>query len=464
MMNRRQFLAAAGAAPLAAQPQGKPNVIFILADDLGWGDLGCYGNRFIPTPNLDRLAKQGTLFTQFYVANPVCSPSRTAFLSGHYPARHKIHGHLATAELNARRGMPNWLDPSAPMLPRMMKSAGYTTAHYGKWHLGSGPGAPLPSAYGFDEFRTINGNGATWEEDEHFRARSTAVFVAEALRFIEKNKARPFYVNLWTLLPHAPLHPTDDDLVPFRKFDPPALTKHTAARTVYYASVAALDKGVGQLLDGLERLGLAGNTIVLFSSDNGPEEIFIANAGHSGVGSPGPFRGRKRSLYEDGVRLPFVVRWPGHVPAGRVDGSMIGAVDFLPSVAKLCGVPVPADANGDGEDRSDVLLGASKPKTRPLYWQWRFNIAGHVNNVSPILSMRDGDWKLMMNPDRSRVELYNIPRDPMEVRNVAPENPQIVERMARKLLAWQEELPPGPVEPAAGKNDYPWPKETPGKR
>ncbi|MBI3207724.1 MAG: sulfatase-like hydrolase/transferase [Candidatus Solibacter usitatus] len=462
-MNRRSFLAAAMAAHVAAQTARRPNILFVLADDLGWGDLACYGNRFIPTPSLDKLAAQGSLFTQFYVANPVCSPSRTAFLSGHFPARHRIHGHFAAAELNANRGMPNWLDTSTPMLPRMLQQAGYRTAHYGKWHLGSGPGAPVPSAYGFDEFRSINGNGPTWEQDEYFRARSTGVFVDEALRFIAKDKSKPFYAQIWSLLPHAPLNPTDDDMMPFQKFNPVEAKRHTSARTIFYASVAALDRDLGKLFDGLERLGVADNTIVLFSSDNGPEEIFVNNAGHSGVGSPGPFRGRKRSLYEGGVRLPFIVRWPGKVPAGRVDASVIGSVDMLPTILKLTGVPVPANAKSDGEDRSAVLLGASLPRTKPLFWEWRFNIAGHVNNVSPMLSMRDGDWKLMMNPDKSRVELYSIVKDPMEVRNVAPENPQVVEKMMPRLEAWSKELPPGPRDPAAGKNDYPWPRPTKGK-
>lgn len=162
MLTRRHFLGTAAAA-LQGQTNRPPNIVFVLADDLGWGDLGCYGNQFIPTPNLDRLAKQGSLFTSFYVANPVCSPSRTAFLSGHFPARHRIHGHLAAREQNTRRGMPHWLDPNVPMVPRMLKEAGYATAHYGKWHLGSGEGAPAPSAYGFDEARTINGPDPTWE-------------------------------------------------------------------------------------------------------------------------------------------------------------------------------------------------------------------------------------------------------------------------------------------------------------
>jgi N-acetylgalactosamine-6-sulfatase len=173
------------------------------------------------------------------------------------------------------------------------------------------------------------------------------------------------------------------------------------------------------------------------------------------VGSPGPFRGRKRSLYEGGVRVPGIVRWPGRAPARVDSASVIGSVDFLPSMAKLAGVEAPA---GDGEDRSGVLLGKPAARRKPLYWEWRFNIAGHVSNISPMLSMRDGDWKLMMNPDRSRVELYDIPRDPMEMQNRAGDKADVVARMSEKLLAWQKTLPAGPVDPGAGNNQYPWPK------
>jgi len=453
-MRRRDFLGAA-AAPLLGQSKQPPNILFFLCDDLGWGDLGCYGNRFLPTPNVDRFAKQGTQFTQFYVANPVCSPSRTAFLSGHFPARHRIHGHLATADLNERRGMPHWLDPSAPMLPRLLKNAGYSTAHFGKWHLGSGNGAPEPSAYGFDDYRTVNGNGAVFDDrDETFRHRSTELFVDETIRFLGANRGRPCFVNLWTLLPHALLVPTEEDMQPFERYGP-ATKKFKGARSIYYASVAAIDRAFGRLMARLDEMGMAENTIVLFSSDNGPEEIFISNAGHSGVGSPGPFRGRKRSLYEGGVRVPGIVRWPGHVPARVDSASVLGSVDYLPSMAKLAGITAP---EGDGEDRSAVLLGKPAPRRKPLYWEWRFNIAGHVSNISPILSMRDGDWKLLMNPDRGRLELYDIPRDPMEMQNRAAEKPDVVARMSQKVLAWRKTLPPGPVEPSAGKNDYPWPK------
>lgn len=439
-----------------------PNIVFILADDLGWGDLGCYGNP-IPTPNLDRLARQGALFTQFYVNGSVCSPSRTAFLTGRFPARHGIHGHLATRELNGSRGMPNWLDPKVPTLAASLKAAGYRTAHVGKWHLGSGPGAPSPTEYGFDFVKATTSGEDTWSEandDPYFRAKSTGLFVDEALSFIEANKTRHFYLQLWTLLPHATLNPLPEQLRPFENLGPgKGAGPHKGARAIYQASVADLDTQLGRLLEGLSRHGLENDTLVLFSSDNGPEDIFVRNAGHSGVGNAGPFRGRKRSLYEGGVRVPFLVRWPGRVTAGRVDEtSVVSAVDFLPTLVELGGARLPENVSGDGEDVSDILLVASRPRTTPLIWEWRFNVAGHPLHHSPILAVRDGDWKLLFNPDKSRVELYDIPRDPMELDVKAGEHPEIVERCATRALAWQKTLPAGPVDASAGKRHFGWPK------
>ncbi|MCR4414607.1 MAG: sulfatase-like hydrolase/transferase, partial [Thermoguttaceae bacterium] len=196
-----------------------PNVVLILADDLGWGDLSCYGNERLRTPNLDRLARQGTLFTQFYVNGSVCSPSRCAIMTGQYPARHRIHGHYAEHAQNAARGMSNWLDPRTPNLASLLKTAGYATAHVGKWHLGAGPGAPEPTAYGFDVARAmVCANPAWTEPPETFWAKSTTVFVDEAIRFIRQNKDRPFYLNVWTLVPHAPLNPTDEQMKPYERF------------------------------------------------------------------------------------------------------------------------------------------------------------------------------------------------------------------------------------------------------
>jgi N-acetylgalactosamine-6-sulfatase len=450
---------------MALQGRRPPNVVFILADDLGWGDLACYGNPVIRTPNLDRLGAQGALFTQFYVSNPVCSPSRTGFMTGHFPARHRVHGHFADAQINARRGMPNWLDPGVVTLPRLLKNAGYATGHFGKWHLGSGPGAPNPDAYGIDDQRTFVSNGPGFPDqgpDRH--ARLTERIVDEAVRFIGQHQQHPFYLNVWTSLVHAILDPTDEQLKAYERFRPNDV-RDRGATAIYYASVTELDKQVGRVMKKLDEAGIADNTIVVFSSDNGPEDIHIANASHSAAGSPGPFRGRKRSLYEGGVRLPFIVRWPGHVAAGRTDTtSVLTAVDFLPTICKLADVAVPPNWKLDGEDTSDILLRQSRPRTKPIYWEWRFNIAGYKVNRSPMIAVREGNWKLLLNPDRSRVELYDIPRDPSETTNLAERERGVVQRMSEMALAWQKTLPEGPRDPGAGHDDWRWPQASAGTK
>ena len=448
-------------ATAPAADAGKPNVVFILADDLGWGDLGCYGHSQIKTPNLDRLAKEGTLFTQFYVNGSVCSPSRCAFFTSQYPARQGIHGHYATKQMNESRGMSQFLDPKVPNVARILKSSGYATAHVGKWHLGWADtrlDAPAIGDYGFDFVGTPEKSGADGP-DLLFRARSTEIFVDETLDFIRKHKERPFYVQMWTLVPHATLNPTEEQMKPYAhlRAGGPKFPFASAAQ-VFYASVTDLDTQVGRLMDGLKEMGLEEKTLIIFSSDNGPEDIHIRNAGHSGVGSAGPFRGRKRSLYEGGVRVPFIVRWPGKVPAGRIENNAIVAgVDFLPTVCNLTGAKLPDDIKPDGEDVSDILKGASRARTNPLHWEWRFNIAGEPFHRSPVLSVRDGKWKLLLNPDKSRVELYDIPADPTELNNVAEHHADIVERLSKAAIEWQATLPKGPSDPSAGKMSYPWP-------
>jgi N-acetylgalactosamine-6-sulfatase len=466
MQTRRTFLGSAGiTAALRAQPAApRPNVIFILADDMGWGDLSCYGNPRAKTPHIDRLAAQGTLFTQFYVNGSVCSPTRSAFLTGMYPARNRMHGHLATVELNQRRAMPNFLDPEVSNLPASLKAAGYRTGHYGKWHLGNGPGAPLPGAYGFDDHKSVNSNDSRFSDlSPGFRARSSAWIVDNALEFVRQTpRDQPFYAQLWMLLPHAPLSPTAEQLAPFQSLQPGPDVPWPGAEQIYNASLRDLDTQIGRLLGELEKEGRAKDTLIVFSSDNGPEDIHIGNASHSAFGSPGPFRGRKRSLYEGGVRVPGIFRWPGRIPAGRVDDrAIVSGIDLFPTVAKLAGISqLPAKASVDGEDVSDILLGRTRPRRGPLHWEWRFNVAGYAVNRSPILSMRDGDWKLLMNPDRSRVELYKIPADPMEQTNLAGAQPEVVNRMSERMLSWQRTLPPGPMDPNAGRNNWNWPKAT----
>jgi arylsulfatase A-like enzyme len=475
MLLLAMLVAPCSAAPTAAR---RPNVIFLLTDDQGWGDAAAWGHPYYKTPNLDRLTREGLRVSQFYVANPVCSPSRTAFMTGRYPARFRVHGHFATHELNEARAMPDWLDPQVPTLTRLLQQAGYITGHFGKWHLGNGPGAPEPGDYGIDRYVTLVSNGPQLlapgaPPEPHWWGKSTGIIMDHAIAFLRAHKDRPFYLNIWTLVPHATLDPTPEQLAVYDALEPradhPAFGRWTqdyyrAARDlrsqmrVFAASITDLDTQVGRLLDALRELGLEENTLLVFSSDNGPEDYHIANAANAGVGSPGPHRGRKRSIYEGGVRQPFVVRWPGHVQPGVFDTtSVLAAVDFLPTICAITGVKPPADLARDGEDVSDILLGGpSRPRKGPLFWEWRSSVAGDPDFAPPPIAVRDGPWKLLTNRDRTRVELYDIPGDPAETTNVAAAHPEIVARLAKLALDWKATLPPGeerpvPSRPATGK-------------
>ena len=495
-MGRRPFLRLAGLGAAAllwprraagAEPKRRPNFIFILTDDQGWADAHFNGHPYLKTPALDRLAREGTWLKQFYVANPVCSPSRTAFMTSHYPARHLVHGHFAATALNQARYMPDWLDPAVPTVPRLLKEAGYATAHFGKWHLGSGPGAPPPEAYGIEVSRTVNSSGPQLGDgkgegpggDPYFRAKSTALIVDETIRFITANKDKPFYVNVWTLLPHAPLKPTPEQLKVYENLTPSPsdpgfgdwMQKYLAAARdlksqmqVFCASVTNLDEEIGRLLKAVDDLGLAESTVIVFSADNGPEDYHIGNAANAGVGSAGPLRARKRSLYEGGVRTPCLVRWPGRVAAGRVDEeSVLAAVDFLPTVCRLASVPVDAGTiKPDGEDTSDILLGKPRPRRTPILWEWLFEVAGDPAYFAPRLAIREGPWKLLTNADRKRTELYDIPKDPAEQTNVAGQHPDVAERLAAKALAWQQTLPESLCRTEGPKRPPPKARQTPG--
>ena len=455
----------------ARPPSDRPNFVFILGDDWGWGDLGCFGHPHVQTPHLDRLAAQGTRFTHFYVNASVCSPSRAAFMTGRFPGTLGIHTIIGAPEQNRASGVPDFLDPHLPTLPRLLKQRGYATGHFGKWHLGrdteTGPGsAPPPTAYGFDESRAMNGAGPNWfgidegnapESVATIRPRSTELIVDETIRFVEAHRDSPFYVQAWLLDPHAILNPTEEQLAPYERFSPQHVT-HKGATAIYYATITEADRQLGRLFDRLDQLGLAENTVIVFTGDNGPEDLLVRNASHSAAGSPGPFRGRKRSLYDGGIRMPLIVRWPGHVAAGRVDDdSLVSGVDLLPTACRMAGVSPPEDAPFDGEDISPALTGEPYRRRRPLFWQWRFPIIGHVIDRSPMLAVREGQWKLLLNPDRSRVELYDVSHDPTELTDRAAQQPEVVERLAAQALTWSQHLPAGPIAPGAGRNAYTWP-------
>lgn len=450
-----------------SKPSQKPNFVFLFADDLGWGDLGCYGGR-LKTPSLDKLARQGTRFSQFYVCGSVCSPSRAAIMTSHYPARHGVHGYFAETSLNDKRGMPHYLDTETTTVADLLSQNGYRTGHFGKWHLGYDTLKNKPELqekcsldhYGFDEYQLSNDQWNIWSPQN--RPVSTKMVLDRTFEFVEKNKDRPFYAQAWFADPHAPLNPSDEQMDEYNSsiYFNPRGTEHRSTWEIYGGTVTEMDRQIGIFIDKLDKLGLAENTYVIFSSDNGPEDIHICNATHSGVGSPGPFRGRKRSIYEGGIRVPFIVRCPGTVPAGKLnETSVVAAVDYMPTICSLAGVNVPAGVKSDGQDMSKAILGEAMMRTRPLMWEWRYSVAGYRFHCPPMLAIRDGKWKLLMNPDGSRIELYDIPADPMELNNQADRYPEVTSSLSKMVLAWQTELPESPLHPAAGKNDYTWPQD-----
>ena len=453
----------AALVPLPGDAAGQPNFVFIFCDDLGWGDLPAYGHRNVKAhggwtvrgnlrmPNLDRMAAEGIRFTQFYVASGVCSPSRAGVMTGRFPSELGIHDYLASAQLNRKRGCVDFLDPEIPTVTRLLQNAGYATGHFGKWHLGRGESAPKPEDYGIDHY-------ATGIQNPDGRVRSTERIADETIRFIDENREDRFYINVWLYDPHSPLHPTDEMMAPYADLSP-RWGDRKGAMQIYYGVLSDIDKHVGRILDTLDDHGLSENTVVVFSSDNGPESGLIPFISHyGGAGSNGPFRGIKRSLYEGGIRTPFIVRWPGSAPKGRVDNStVIGGVDLLPTFLSLAGVELPA-SEIDGENLSAAFHGKPAARSQPLLWENRFPVYDHTLHKSPIAAIREGKWKLLYNPDGSRTELYDIPSDASELNNLASSNPDVVDRLRAKALAWQKTLPEGPIDPAAGKNEYPWPE------
>ncbi len=433
------FLAAAlGAVALPAMRAAdapRPNIIFILADDLGPGDLGCYGGTQVPTPRLDRMAAEGTRFMQYYSAAPICSPSRAGLITGRHPARANLSSFLQTKKGNAGCEQADFLDPAAPSLPRLLRAAGYATAHFGKWHLGGGrdvTDAPKFAAYGYDEHAgtyespephpDITATPWIWSmQDKVKRWERTAFFVDRTLDFLDRHRDRPAFVNLWLDDVHTPWVP---DEVSDRK-DLPKNFRPVMAET---------DRQIGRLLDELRRRKLDTNTLVIFTSDNGALPTF------NGARSAG-LRGSKLTLYEGGIRMPFIAHWPGRVPAGRVDeSSVLTAWDVLPTLAALGGAVLPAGTAFDGADLAAVLRGETAPARPDLFWEYgrnneffKFPAAGR----SPNLALRRGPWKLLVNADGTGAELYDVVADRAESRNLAAAEPDRVRAMTEAVLAWR---------------------------
>jgi N-acetylgalactosamine-6-sulfatase len=424
------------AALCAAQ---KPNIIFIFADDWGYGDVGAHGSTFCKTPYLDQMIQEGTNFHNFSVSNPVCSPSRAAVMTGHFPARHCIHRHFATLNHHKSTGMPDWLDPKAVMLPRLLQQGGYKTAHYGKWHLTNVAvsDAPLPDQYGYDDYKAFNLPGPNAPADSP---------IPNAIEFIETNKDQPFFINLWIHETHTPHYPKEEFMKEHEGLD--------EAKQVYAAIVSEGDKGVGKILAKLKELNIDKNTLVIFSSDNGPEKSGgTKNMGDSATG-PGKgifysrgetagLRGRKRSLYAGGVRVPFIVWWPGTVPAGKNDHTTtLSAVDLLPTFCSLAKVALPADYKADGEDVTAALLGKPFDRSKTVYWDWRKT--NKSKDFWAATGVAEGKWKLLHNEKLKKTELYDTSKDFKEASNVAKDHPEVVEQLLAKIDVWLDTLPAAP--------------------
>ncbi|MDX2430294.1 MAG: sulfatase-like hydrolase/transferase [Bacteroides sp.] len=423
----------------------KPNIVFIYADDWGYEDLSSHGSTFCRTPNIDKMAAEGMDFQNFSVCNPVCSPSRTAIITGHFPARHSVHGHFATVKSQIARGMPDWLDPNVVMLPRLLKEAGYTTAHYGKWHLSNThvSDSPSPLEYGYDDYDAFN-------VSSRFPQMSADSTMTRTLSFIEKNKEKPFFVNVWIHATHTPHYPKENFLAQFPDLD--------EQKKVYAAVIAEADYKIGLLFAKLKELNLDEKTLVIFSSDNGPEFTGDETRKHSEDNSTGPglgtyysvgetngLKGQKRSLFAGGVRVPFIVRWPGVVPEGIIDKTTpIAAVDMLPSFVELAGGTLPESYKPDGESIIPALKGESYKRESIIYWQWLS--PSKRTDFWPSLGIQDNEWKLLVNKDRNLRELYNIETDWAEQNNIAEQYPDIVKELEGKLDLWVLTLPENPPE------------------
>ncbi|MHC4878642.1 MAG: sulfatase-like hydrolase/transferase [Planctomycetota bacterium] len=437
----------------------RPNIVTVFIDDMGWSDLSCFGGKVTKTENIDRLAAEGIRFTNFYVNSPICSPSRVALTTGQYPHRWRITSYLARRQLNRNRGVAQWLDPKAPVLARELQKAGYATGHFGKWHMGGQRDvgeAPLITEYGFDASLTnFEGLGPRvlplkdaydgkppkkhdlgsgnlgrgpirWED----RSVVTAAFVTDALTFIDQAQqdGKPFFVNLWPDDVHSPFFP------------PEVLRDKTdgSKRALYYAVLGAMDQQLGKLFDRIrDDEKLRDNTLILVASDNGHEE---------GAGMSKPLRGAKTWLYEGGVRSPLIAWGPGLLAkgtAGTTNEELIFcALDVNRSLYEIAGVDVPENSNLDGEDLADSLLGKAKGRREaPIFWRRPPDRPGTKQEPNPDLAVRDGKWKLLINYDGSRSQLYDLDADISESRNLASEHPQVVARLKKAVFDWNAELP-----------------------
>jgi len=425
------------AALFHATAAGRPNIIFVMADDMGWGQTGYRGHPLLKTPNLDAMAANGLRFERFYAGNPVCSPTRASVLTGRSNDRAGVLSHGYALRLQEKT------------IAQALKSAGYATAHFGKWHLNGykGPGAPVlkddprsPGAFGFDEWVSATNfiDMDPWlgrmGAPEQITGGSSEVIVAEASKFIERKKDGPFFAIIWYGTPHSPFRALEADKAPFAHLDEASANHH--------GELVAMDRSIGALRKKLRDLGIADNTLLVFNSDNG---------GLAGIqpGTTGDLRGNKGTVYEGGLRVPGIMEWPAVIKPGRVTSFPASTMDLFPTVADIAGLPETCFIQPvDGASLKPLLAGTeSGPRVKPIPFRYGRK-AALVDNMHKILTD---------NLDGGAFSLYDLESDPHETRDLGADMPELFEKMKRDLLAWSagvdasfagKDYPEGAVTPA----------------
>jgi len=426
----------------------KPNIVFILADDIGYGDLGCYGQKKIRTPNIDRLAAEGIRFTDAYSGSTVCAPSRCCLMTGLHTGHARIRGNKRGATLL----------PEDRTVAKLLQEAGYATACIGKWGLGDPGELGVPSKQGFDTFFGYLNHGHAhnyypehlWRHEEKVPLKNISkdgvaserveyapdLFLKESLTFIEANKGKPFFLYFASTIPHANNErtkatgegneiPSDE---PYSKEDWPQPERNKAAM------ITRFDADVGKIMAKLKELDIEKNTLIVFSSDNGPHK----EGGNDPkfFNSSGPFRGIKRSLTDGGIRVPFIVRWVGTTKSGTVSDHVTAFWDFLPTVAELTGMKIASDL--DGLSIAPIIVGTGNAKVHEFMY-WEFHEGGTKQAV------RDGQWKGIRLSPNGPLELYDLINDVGEVKNVANDHPMIIERITEYLKTARTESKEFPI-------------------
>jgi arylsulfatase A len=442
-LDRRSFLhcmgLTAGAAafsgmfPAAAQNTTPPNVIIIFADDMGYGDLGCYGHPVIKTPHLDKMALEGARLTSFYAAAPVCSPSRAALLTGRYPVRCGMPG-------NTGPGSDKHLPESEITIANMLKDKGYRTMAIGKWHLGHQRPELLPTGRGFDSWCGLPYSNdmrkpfvQTDEPLKLYRDTEpieypvdqttlTERYTEEAIKFIEAADERPFFLYLAHSMPHLPVS-TSEKFV------------GTSDGGLYGDVIETMDWGVGRIRETLAAKGIAENTLLIFTSDNGPwldlpDRMLNENVERWHGGSPGPLRGAKGTTYEGGMRVPMIACWPGHIPAGTRNAHVASTMDLLPTIAAVTGATLPEERTLDGSDILTLLCDEAESPHEYFYYFRGLELQ----------AVRQGVWKLRKEGARAEAELFHLENDPRELYNVAEAHPDIVEQLMERMSTFEREV------------------------